>query len=117
MSVLWWLGATAKASTKLGDARPVDLHLESSVLSYQPQCKLTMCRFGTVATLLELVPFASIFFTFTNTGKRCFSTILCHLLNHNSVGAALWAADIEANNTNMTEMEVPQSREDAKKEL
>lgn len=24
--------------------------------------------FGTVATLLELVPFASIFFTFTNTG-------------------------------------------------
>lgn len=27
-------------------------------------------RFGTVATLLELVPFASIFFTFTNTGKN-----------------------------------------------
>ncbi|KAH8802812.1 hypothetical protein F5884DRAFT_903437 [Xylogone sp. PMI_703] len=34
--------------------------------------------FGTVATLLELVPVASIFFSFTNT-----------------VGAALWAADIE----------------------
>ncbi|KAG9241008.1 hypothetical protein BJ878DRAFT_545671 [Calycina marina] len=38
--------------------------------------------FGTVATLLELVPFASILFSFTNT-----------------VGAALWAADIESNNT------------------
>ncbi|RFU34457.1 hypothetical protein B7463_g1835, partial [Scytalidium lignicola] len=34
--------------------------------------------FGTVATLLELVPVASIFFSFTNT-----------------VGAALWAADTE----------------------
>ncbi|EKD21468.1 uncharacterized protein L3040_006152 [Drepanopeziza brunnea f. sp. 'multigermtubi'] len=56
--------------------------------------------FGTVATLLELVPFASIFFTFSNT-----------------VGAALWAADIEANNTSMTEMEVPKFSEDAKKEL
>jgi len=43
--------------------------------------------FGTVATLLELVPVASIFFSFTNT-----------------VGAALWAADIESNNTKMTEL-------------
>lgn len=43
--------------------------------------------FGTVATLLELIPVASIFFSFTNT-----------------VGAALWAADIESNNTKMTEL-------------
>jgi len=48
--------------------------------------------FGTVATLLELIPFASIFFSFTNT-----------------VGAALWAADIESNNTTMTEMTKPKS--------
>lgn len=46
--------------------------------------------FGTVATLLELIPFASILFSFTNT-----------------VGAALWAADIESNNTTMTEMQSP----------
>ncbi|CAG8951529.1 hypothetical protein HYFRA_00007445 [Hymenoscyphus fraxineus] len=43
--------------------------------------------FGTVATLLELIPFASIFFTFTN-----------------QVGAALFASDIEKNNTRMTEL-------------
>jgi len=54
--------------------------------------------FGTVATLLELIPFASIFFTFTNT-----------------VGAALWAADIESNNTTMTEMTTPNSRDAGKK--
>jgi len=48
--------------------------------------------FGTVATLLELIPVASILFAFTNT-----------------VGAALWAADIEANNTAMTEMTTPKS--------
>lgn len=51
--------------------------------------------FGTVATLLELVPVASILFSFTNT-----------------VGAALWAADIEANNTVMTEMSSPKSIKD-----
>lgn len=26
-------------------------------------------RFGTVATLLEMIPFAGIFFSFTNTGE------------------------------------------------
>jgi len=41
--------------------------------------------FGTVATLLELIPVVSIFFSFTNT-----------------TGAALWAADIENRNTKMT---------------
>jgi len=54
--------------------------------------------FGTVATLLELIPVASIFFSFTNT-----------------VGAALWAADIEANNTAMTEMTTPKVGGTAKK--
>lgn len=44
--------------------------------------------FGTVATLLEMVPVASILFSFTST-----------------VGAALWAADIEKNNTQMTTTE------------
>jgi len=54
--------------------------------------------FGTVATLLELVPVASILFSFTNT-----------------VGAALWAADIESNNTTMTEMTTPKSHEGVEK--
>jgi hypothetical protein len=36
------------------------------------------CSFGVPAVLLELVPIAGIFFSFTNT-----------------VGAALWAADLE----------------------
>lgn len=40
--------------------------------------------FGLVATILEMIPFVSILFTFTNT-----------------VGAALWAADIEANHASM----------------
>ena len=39
---------------------------------------LTRCSFGVPAVLLELIPNAGIFFSFTNT-----------------VGAALWAADIE----------------------
>ncbi|PSR77775.1 hypothetical protein BD289DRAFT_377472 [Coniella lustricola] len=50
--------------------------------------------FGTVATLLEMIPFAGIFFSFTNT-----------------VGAALWAADIEAKNTAMLETTAPGLRE------
>lgn len=29
-----------------------------------------MRRFGTVATLLEMIPFVGIFFAFTNTGKN-----------------------------------------------
>lgn len=54
--------------------------------------------FGTVATVLELIPVASILFSFTNT-----------------VGAALWAADIEKNNTNMTKTTAPNLRQAAKK--
>ncbi len=44
-------------------------------------CLLVCGSFGVAATLLELVPVASILFAFTNT-----------------VGAALWAADIEKGN-------------------
>lgn len=40
--------------------------------------------FGLVATLLEMIPFVSVFFNFTNT-----------------VGAALWAADMETNQESM----------------
>ncbi|KAI0805488.1 hypothetical protein GGR55DRAFT_655473 [Xylaria sp. FL0064] len=54
--------------------------------------------FGTVATLLEMIPVASIFFAFTNT-----------------VGAALWAADIEEKNTKMTTSTAPSLLESAKK--
>lgn len=54
--------------------------------------------FGTVATLLELVPFANIIFSFTNT-----------------VGAALWAADIEKKENAMTSGTAPGLRETAKK--
>ncbi|CCE31295.1 hypothetical protein E4U22_006387 [Claviceps purpurea] len=53
--------------------------------------------FGMVATLLEMIPIANIFFTYTNT-----------------VGAALWAADIEALNTNMTDETAPSLRQTAK---
>jgi len=53
--------------------------------------------FGTVATLLEMIPFVSIFFSFTN-----------------AVGAALWAADIEAMENNMSKDTAPGLREKAK---
>lgn len=59
--------------------------------------------FGTVATLIELVPVVSILFSFTNT-----------------VGAALWAADIEKSEGDMTTTghdvsTAPNLREAAKK--
>ena len=49
--------------------------------------------FGTVATLLEMVPIAGIFFAFTNV-----------------TGAALWAADLESQGTT-----APQLKEQAKR--
>lgn len=61
-------------------------------------------RFGTVATLLELVPFASILFSFTNTGKPLLHTHFTSKLTK-IVGTALWAADIEARDTTMTEVQ------------
>ncbi|KAK4242036.1 outer spore wall protein RRT8 [Achaetomium macrosporum] len=54
--------------------------------------------FGTVATLLEMIPLASILFSFTNT-----------------VGAALWAADIETGGNEMVKSTAPELREAAKK--
>ncbi|KAJ0382821.1 hypothetical protein COL922a_011767 [Colletotrichum nupharicola] len=63
----------------------------------QAGATVSMDAFGLVATALEMIPFVSIFFTFTNT-----------------VGAALWAADIEAKNTSMTGGTAPTLRETAK---
>ncbi|KAJ4999446.1 Outer spore wall protein RRT8 [Colletotrichum sp. SAR 10_66] len=63
----------------------------------QAEVTVSMDAFGLVATALEMIPFVSIFFTFTNT-----------------VGAALWAADIEAKNTSMTDGTAPTLRETAK---
>ncbi|KLP13347.1 Uncharacterized protein LW94_11373 [Fusarium fujikuroi] len=54
--------------------------------------------FGLVATLLEMIPVASMFFTFSNT-----------------VGAALWAADIEDKNASMIDGTAPTLRETARK--
>ena len=53
--------------------------------------------FGVGAVLLELVPVASIFFAFTNT-----------------VGAALWAADLETGNVT-SQGTSPELKEKAKK--
>ncbi|TQV93319.1 protein family CysZ [Cordyceps javanica] len=54
--------------------------------------------FGLVATVLEMIPIASMFFTYTNT-----------------VGAALWAADIEAHSTSLTKETAPNLRAAADK--
>jgi hypothetical protein len=40
---------------------------------------------------------------------------LCFSADNVPVGAALWAADIEANNTTMTEMTIPKSTKEATK--
>ena len=58
---------------------------------------LTMCSFGIAAMLLELVPVAGIFFAFSNT-----------------VGAALWAADLEKGEVDEKGTS-PSLREQAKK--
>ncbi|GAP89912.1 putative protein family protein [Rosellinia necatrix] len=54
--------------------------------------------FGTIAVLLEMVPIISTFFAFTNT-----------------VGAALWAVDIEQKSAGMASSTAPNLRESAKK--
>ncbi|OAA72085.1 hypothetical protein ISF_01158 [Cordyceps fumosorosea ARSEF 2679] len=54
--------------------------------------------FGLIATVLEMIPIASMFFTYTNT-----------------VGAALWAADIEAHSTSLTKETAPNLRAAADK--
>ncbi|RFU73269.1 hypothetical protein TARUN_8980 [Trichoderma arundinaceum] len=50
--------------------------------------------FGVVATLLEMIPIVSVFFSYTNT-----------------VGAALWAADIESQNNAMVKETAPNLRQ------
>ncbi|KAL6858047.1 hypothetical protein ACO1O0_005494 [Amphichorda felina] len=64
-----------------------------------PNLTEIMCSFGLVATLLEMIPVASMFFTYTNT-----------------VGAALWAADIDANGESMTDRNAPSLQEDSQHE-
>ena len=59
--------------------------------------KLMFRSFGVAAVLLELVPVASILFAFTNT-----------------VGAALWAADMEKGNVT-ADGTAPQLQQKAKK--
>lgn len=64
-----------------------------------------------------MIPLASIFFTYTNTGKRAGAmTYQGTILTTPLVGAALWAADIEAHNTSMTEGTAPSLREHAVKD-
>lgn len=58
---------------------------------------LTHSSFGVAAVLLELVPVASILFAFTNT-----------------VGAALWAADMEKGNVT-AQGTAPNLRDQAKR--
>lgn len=55
-----------------------------------------MNSFGVPAVLLELVPLAGIFFAFTNT-----------------VGAALWAADMERKNNTGEDSTAPNLRNQA----
>lgn len=65
--------------------------------------QLTHPSFGVPAVVLELVPIAGIFFSFTNT-----------------VGAALWAADMEQNRQDSGSTTAPNLRnqaEQARKEL
>lgn len=65
--------------------------------TYSIETVLTTSSFGVAAVLLELVPLASIIFAFTNT-----------------VGAALWAADMEKGNIT-EEGTAPKLKEQAKK--
>jgi hypothetical protein len=60
--------------------------------------RLTATSFGVPAVLLELVPIAGIFFSFTNT-----------------VGAALWAADMEQNQQSGGSSTAPNLRNQAER--
>lgn len=66
-----------------------------------------------------MIPVASMFFTFTNTGKSRMSIKVQMPLNRDTdsfiVGAALWASDIEKKNTSMTDGTAPGLREIAEK--
>lgn len=78
---------------------------------------LTSSRFGLVATVLEMVPIASMFFTYTNTGKWRLQRPKCNdgMLTETTVGAALWAADLEAHSTSLTKETAPNLRAAADK--
>lgn len=71
-------------------------HTHKIIPSFHPY-EIYIYSFGIVTVLLELVPLASIFFAFTNT-----------------VGAALWAVDLEKGNVN-SQGTAPNLREQAKK--
>lgn len=62
-----------------------------------------------------MIPFASMFFTYTNTGKGPYPLIKTLCANAKTVGAALWAADIESMDTSMTDGTAPTLRESAQK--
>lgn len=63
-----------------------------------------------------MIPIVSIFFTFTNTGESDLAPAkIPDSLQLGIVGAALWAADIEQKNTQMTQGTAPNLRESAKK--
>jgi hypothetical protein len=50
-------------------SRPVTIVHANSMLCAPQLTRVSFIRFGFVATLLEMVPVANIFFTYTNTGK------------------------------------------------
>lgn len=68
-----------------------------------------------------MIPVVSTFFAFTNTGAYipiCSCIVFVaqsRLTAVTAVGAALWAADIEQKNTDMTAGTAPNLRESAKK--
>ncbi|KAK4682899.1 hypothetical protein QC764_120290 [Podospora pseudoanserina] len=90
------IASRAHMSAKLSTCDTLTYHAQFEALVWLTMTDVT--SFGTAATLLEMVPVASIVFSFTNT-----------------VGAALWAADIEGKDTEMTKATAPELREAAKK--
>lgn len=67
-----------------------------------------------------MIPLASVLFSFTNTGKAQLPDVQTgakenEWLTDSSVGAALWAADIEAKENQMARSTAPELRDAAKK--
>lgn len=64
-----------------------------------------------------MIPFAGIFFSFTNAGRSLHNSHTVARSDEtdtSTVGAALWAADIEAKNTAMTKTTAPNLQETAR---
>jgi hypothetical protein len=59
-----------------------------------------------------MIPVASIFFSYTNTGMNIIPRYYASLLTY-TVGAALWAADIESQNNPMVKETAPNLRQAA----